>query len=683
MCRSTCSTSPGGPSSTGWVRWPGTFDLDLAHAVAAPDADDRLLTVDLVTELIDRSLVVAEATATRTRYRLLELVRDHARDALRAEGRWDDANERLTEVLASEADAILRDGVTSWSAELISRVIENVGNLSTALDWCIAHDARPRPRGAPLPPPLRRRPPEPLGGGAGPRGSASWSAGPPTPAPLRAEALAVLATAYAVGGRSAERCSELAHQALADPDLTADRGGGRPPCPHHRGHRRGRRRSVRSSTPRPDEQSRAPRGLHPFERELAGFEASLLDRDGHPDEADALARRGGRGVRRRRRSDHRDLGPSGHRHRRHARPVASMRLARAIDQAQATSHAIQGVWWGGAIFRSQALLASYEATAVGSDDGWEASRELWRRAIEQARSSWRPARARPHLEAGGRGRRRGPTTSTTAHALLDAVPPTPEVTVLPELFEEERVDARGRAARRSRRGLVRASSSRFVTPSARSARPTWPSQTAASAAPEVRPATAGAGGRRVGRSLGGSTVRVRDSRACATSRCSSPGPGRRSTASSSWAPPTSAAAAPGPALDDAPVVEYQARILELQDDIDEAQRRPTTPPGPRRPSSSSTLLVQRAEQGLRSRRPGPQRRVERGEGPHRGHLPDPGDHQEGRRAARGPRPHLTHSVRTGTWCAYRPETSRCAGWSTAGLTSRREARPHANGVSGR
>ena len=308
----------------------GTFDLDLAHAVAAPDADDRLLTVDLVTELIDRSLVVAEATGTRTRYRLLELVRDHARDALRAEGRWNEANERLTEVLASEADAILRDGVTSWSAELISRVIENVGNLSTALDWCIAHDARPH-RAVRLFLPLFAAAHQSRSAEVRALGDRILERWPSEPAPLRAEALAVLATAYAVGAQR-QRCSELAHQALTDADLTAIGE-----VVAHRaltiaaiGAGDVERALEHATTGR--EVARAA-GLHPFERELTGFEASLLDRDGHPDEAECARARGGRGVRRRRGSDHGDLGPSGHRHGRHA--VRSLRCGSCVHRSGA------------------------------------------------------------------------------------------------------------------------------------------------------------------------------------------------------------------------------------------------------------------------------------------------------------------------------------------------------------
>ena len=276
-------------------------------------------------------------------------------------------------------------------------------------------------------------------------------------------------------------------------------------------------------------------GLHPFERELAGFEASLLDRDGHPDEANALAHEAAEAS----------VAAGDQITEIWARLViatVAMRSGRfdaaraAIDQAQATSHAIQGVWWGGAIFRSQALLASYEATAAGSDDGWEASRELWRRAIQQAaRRGDLPELALTLKLAAVVAARADHLT--TAHALLDAVPPTPEVTVLPELFEEERVElesarpAGGPGARPSlvvalRHALSAVGTSDLVD------------QTGASMRAGGPPGHSWRGRAPSGPFAGtgppfGSAMR----RGCATSRSSSRGPGRRSTPWSSWAPP--------------------------------------------------------------------------------------------------------------------------------------------------
>jgi predicted ATPase len=53
----------------------GGFDLDAAEAVAGGGEVERYQVLDLLTLLVDKSLVVAENTTGRTRYRLLETVR--------------------------------------------------------------------------------------------------------------------------------------------------------------------------------------------------------------------------------------------------------------------------------------------------------------------------------------------------------------------------------------------------------------------------------------------------------------------------------------------------------------------------------------------------------------------------------------------------------------------------------
>ena len=57
----------------------GPFDLALAHAVAGEPGSDRVAAMDLLATLVERSLVAVEAVGATTRYRLLELLREHAR----------------------------------------------------------------------------------------------------------------------------------------------------------------------------------------------------------------------------------------------------------------------------------------------------------------------------------------------------------------------------------------------------------------------------------------------------------------------------------------------------------------------------------------------------------------------------------------------------------------------------
>jgi predicted ATPase len=67
----------------------GGFDLDAAQAVAGGGEVERYQVLDELTLLVDKSLVVADDTEGRTRYRLLETVRQYALQKLGESGEAD------------------------------------------------------------------------------------------------------------------------------------------------------------------------------------------------------------------------------------------------------------------------------------------------------------------------------------------------------------------------------------------------------------------------------------------------------------------------------------------------------------------------------------------------------------------------------------------------------------------
>ena len=67
----------------------GGFDLDAAQAVGGGGDVERYQILDQLTLLVDKSLVVAENTTGRTRYRLLETVRQYALEKLGESGEAD------------------------------------------------------------------------------------------------------------------------------------------------------------------------------------------------------------------------------------------------------------------------------------------------------------------------------------------------------------------------------------------------------------------------------------------------------------------------------------------------------------------------------------------------------------------------------------------------------------------
>ena len=72
----------------------GGFDLDAAQAVAGDGEVERYQVLDQLALLVDKSLVVAENTGGRTRYRLLETVRQYALEKLGESGEADAVRSR-------------------------------------------------------------------------------------------------------------------------------------------------------------------------------------------------------------------------------------------------------------------------------------------------------------------------------------------------------------------------------------------------------------------------------------------------------------------------------------------------------------------------------------------------------------------------------------------------------------
>jgi predicted ATPase/class 3 adenylate cyclase/DNA-binding NarL/FixJ family response regulator len=109
------------------------LDLDAAQTVGGGDMQ-RFQVLDLLTLLVDKSLVVADNSGGRTRYRLLETVRQYAAEKLAESG---------------EADAVRsrhRDYYTSMAAELdsladsdyerrVEQVAMEIDNLRAAFAW--------------------------------------------------------------------------------------------------------------------------------------------------------------------------------------------------------------------------------------------------------------------------------------------------------------------------------------------------------------------------------------------------------------------------------------------------------------------------------------------------------------------------------------------------------------------
>jgi predicted ATPase/class 3 adenylate cyclase len=119
----------------------GGFTLEAAEAVCVDETVDAYAMLDLLTRLVDKSLVQAEATEGEDRYRLLETIRAYGRAKLDEAGESDATRDRhrdyfLALAERTEPKLMLRDGA-AW----LDRLDVEWENLSAALEWCDARGA--------------------------------------------------------------------------------------------------------------------------------------------------------------------------------------------------------------------------------------------------------------------------------------------------------------------------------------------------------------------------------------------------------------------------------------------------------------------------------------------------------------------------------------------------------------
>jgi predicted ATPase len=112
----------------------GGFDLDAAQVVAGGGDMPRYQVVDLLTLLVDKSLVLANETGGRTRYRLLETVRHYAAEKLGESGEADDVRTRHRNHYTSMA-ALLDGPAGSDYGQRVKQTETEIDNMRAAFAW--------------------------------------------------------------------------------------------------------------------------------------------------------------------------------------------------------------------------------------------------------------------------------------------------------------------------------------------------------------------------------------------------------------------------------------------------------------------------------------------------------------------------------------------------------------------
>ena len=115
----------------------GTFSLDAVEGVCAEPGATSATMLDLVTGLLDKSLLLCDPSDAGTRYRLIETVREYAAEKLQEAGETDAIRERHARFFVSLAEraapAIFGGGGDeAWMV----RLDEEAPNFRDVHDWC-------------------------------------------------------------------------------------------------------------------------------------------------------------------------------------------------------------------------------------------------------------------------------------------------------------------------------------------------------------------------------------------------------------------------------------------------------------------------------------------------------------------------------------------------------------------
>ena len=120
----------------------GTFDLAAVEAVCSGDGIPRDQVLDLLAKLVDKSLVSALHVSGRSRYRLLETLRDYARNRLSESPDATtvrDAHTRWAVAFAEAAGAqVLGPEQSRWLEDIAA----SLDDLRAALEWTLEADDR-------------------------------------------------------------------------------------------------------------------------------------------------------------------------------------------------------------------------------------------------------------------------------------------------------------------------------------------------------------------------------------------------------------------------------------------------------------------------------------------------------------------------------------------------------------
>ena len=118
----------------------GGWTLEAAEAIGGQDPILSSGVLDLLTALVDKSLVIVEHKRGETRYRLLETVREYSCEKLVDAGEAEQIRNRHLHYFVKLAEAALPEILTAKENFWAGRLENDIDNIRAALAWGIEHD---------------------------------------------------------------------------------------------------------------------------------------------------------------------------------------------------------------------------------------------------------------------------------------------------------------------------------------------------------------------------------------------------------------------------------------------------------------------------------------------------------------------------------------------------------------
>ena len=118
----------------------GGFDLQSACAVAGSNDIDEYALLDVLDALVRKSLIVADRSLRRTRFSMLETIRQFAEEQLVAEGEADEARAAHARYFAGREADILALWDSPRQRETYDWFAAELANLRTAFRWAADHN---------------------------------------------------------------------------------------------------------------------------------------------------------------------------------------------------------------------------------------------------------------------------------------------------------------------------------------------------------------------------------------------------------------------------------------------------------------------------------------------------------------------------------------------------------------